>query len=727
MGGIPDPHPRPPPGALRTAPDPIPVTPPSLPENPGRSVLLVEDNPGERWLFSEIVRSRGHYVTACADAETGWKIYQEEHPPLVLLDWMLPGMSGLELCRLIRQTPAGDRSVVVVVTARDDPEALAAVLEAGADDYVRKPIDVGLMNVRLAVAEESVRVREERARSVQALEEKSREMEALLDNLDEVFFSIDVSRRVLNQVSPAAERVLGVGADELLGDPGLWRTLLYPEELSSLEPSLDSRTHERSITRRYPVHLRGGERRWLESRVKPTFDAEGTLVRIDGIVADVTEQKRSQEELGERNQELMTLYRLSEITLNASDRETAYRQILEEVSRSTGFPVALVELHDRDRQRMVIVAAHGLPEEASLIDLEIPLDRTLSGVAVRVGTPVVEADAATRVEHSHPALRRLNLRAWLSFPLVVGGEVVGTLTLADTTTAHPSPRLVRWAGSLANTVASYVESLLSGESVRESERRYRRLARELQQANAELQAFAYSVSHDLRAPLRTMTGFAHALLQDFGDSLPSQARDYVRRIIDSGRWSEDLIRDLLAYSRLTSEELPLERVSLAEVVFQAMDQLAGDVRQVGAQIEVEDEMPDVLAHHGALTQVVSNLLSNAVKFVAEGEAPRVRVGARAEGSRVRLSVEDNGIGVSPDQTERIFRVFERLAESGERPGTGIGLAIVRRAVERMGGSAGVEPRPGGGSTFWIELDRADGSASSAGGGHRPGGERLQQA
>ena len=189
-------------------------------------------------------------------------------------------------------------------------------------------------------------------------------------------------------------------------------------------------------------------------------------------------------------------------------------------------------------------------------------------------------------------------------------------------------------------------------------------------------------------------------------------RDYAQRIIASGRQSETLIRDLLAYSRLSFEELAVQALSLTKVVATAREQLDGVLNEADTDIAVEGELPSVLGQMTTLVQVVTNLISNAVKFVSEGERPHIRIRAEERGPWVRLSVQDNGIGIPPGQEERIFRVFERLTEGGTHPGTGIGLAVVRRGMERVGGSAGVEANPsGGGSCFWVDIPRVEGTPS----------------
>jgi signal transduction histidine kinase len=230
----------------------------------------------------------------------------------------------------------------------------------------------------------------------------------------------------------------------------------------------------------------------------------------------------------------------------------------------------------------------------------------------------------------------------------------------------------------------------------------------LDAANAELDAFTYSVSHDLRAPLRSMQGFSVALLEDYGDRFDETGRDYARRIVVATRRMDDLIHDLLTYSRLGRAELSLGPVSTESVLDEALAQIDGEIKERGAQVTVERPLPRLVAHRATLSQILTNLLANAVKFVAPGTAPRVTVRAEPRDEWVRLWVEDNGIGVAPQHHERIFRAFERLHGLDTYAGTGIGLAIVQKGVARLGGQAGVESEPGRGSRFWVELRSAEG-------------------
>jgi PAS domain S-box-containing protein len=226
---------------------------------------------------------------------------------------------------------------------------------------------------------------------------------------------------------------------------------------------------------------------------------------------------------------------------------------------------------------------------------------------------------------------------------------------------------------------------------------------QLEEANEELQAFAYSVSHDLRAPLRAMQGFAEALLEDYENILDELGKEYATRIVTSAQRLENLIQDLLAYSRLSRSDLELKVIDLTTIMSEAMTQLEAEIEQTQAQVNIQSPLPNAIAHRPTLVQVITNLLTNAMKFVDEGVSPQIKVWAEIHGECVRLWVEDNGIGICPEHQKRIFRVFERLHGMETYPGTGIGLAIVRKGIDRMGGFVGVESQLGQKSSFWIEL------------------------
>ena len=260
----------------------------------------------------------------------------------------------------------------------------------------------------------------------------------------------------------------------------------------------------------------------------------------------------------------------------------------------------------------------------------------------------------------------------------------------------------------ANEFTGYIGSCVDITDKRDVQMDLERLVAErtvkLTETNAQLETLVYSIAHDLRAPLRSLQSFAGLLLEEHQSGGSENAQAYAKRIARAAGAMDALVTDLLAYGRIARSELELKRVQVLPAWRAALAQFEADISARGARIETALSFPAVQAHEGMLIQVLANLLGNALKFVPPGQAPQVSFRAEEFGRTVRLWVEDNGIGIAPHHQERIFRVFERL-HGREYGGTGIGLSIVRKGVERMGGKVGVISAEGTGARFWIELGK----------------------
>lgn len=243
------------------------------------------------------------------------------------------------------------------------------------------------------------------------------------------------------------------------------------------------------------------------------------------------------------------------------------------------------------------------------------------------------------------------------------------------------------------------------ERRRELERLVEERTVSLQQAIGQMEEFSYSVSHDLRAPLRAIQGYADAVLEEHGKQIGPRGKEHLTRILGAAERMDRLTRDVLSYSKIARGAAPLEALALDRLVEDAIEQYSPAGSREGV-ITVERPLLTVLGHEALLVQVISNLVANALKFVADGVTPRVKVWTERRGPVVRLWVEDNGIGLRPEHQARIWGMFERIHPPHKYEGTGIGLAIVRKAVARMGGQVGVESQGLGGSRFWIELRAA---------------------
>lgn len=233
----------------------------------------------------------------------------------------------------------------------------------------------------------------------------------------------------------------------------------------------------------------------------------------------------------------------------------------------------------------------------------------------------------------------------------------------------------------------------------------RRTERELARSNAELEQFAYVASHDLREPLRVITSFSQMLSKRAAAKLDEDEKLYLSQIHDGADRMRNLIQDLLEYSRLKSDSKPFTAVDCNEVVTVARKNLALVFEENNVALEA-DNLPKVSGDFGQLTRLFQNLIDNAIKFKG-ASSPRIRISAREQGEQWHFEFQDNGIGIDPQHFKRIFAIFQRLHTREEYPGTGIGLSICKRIVERHGGQIWVDSQPGEGSTFHFTLNRAN--------------------
>lgn len=288
------------------------------------------------------------------------------------------------------------------------------------------------------------------------------------------------------------------------------------------------------------------------------------------------------------------------------------------------------------------------------------------------------------------------------------GEAIGKRRGGST--FYQELSLTQMAGNrIVSAVRDITERKLAVEKIRrlneELEQRVIERTAQLEAANQDLKSFAYSVSHDLRAPLRAINGFAQIIARRHGDSLNEEAQHYFGNIVTASAHMSQLIDDLLLYSRVGRQAVRRQPVPLGALLAQVAANLSDRVAETGAHFSLPDDLPIVSGDHTLLTQVFTNLFDNALVYRRPGVVPRVVVKSQTKTDAFIISISDNGIGIPPEFHEKIFSIFQRLHSQEEYPGTGIGLAIVKKAAGLMGGQVWVESVVGQGSTFYVELPR----------------------
>jgi PAS domain S-box-containing protein len=472
---------------------------------------------------------------------------------------------------------------------------------------------------------------------------------------------IDPQSRKILDANPYMSDLLGYAHEDLLGKELYEIGLLKDEAASQLAFEFLQKTGFMRYDN-LPLETRTGERREAEFVSNLYQEGEGTIIQCN--IRDVTIRKKTERELSEKAR-LLDLSNDVIIVCGRNDKITWWNKGAEELYGWTG------------------VEAIGKPMQSLQTEFPRPREEIIEEL-YRIGQFSGEVVQIARDGRRVPSLCRWVLDRSTDSILTSYTDITEQKQLADE---------LRRVHTLLSDRAGQLEQAVTERTA------------ELLATNKQLEAFAYTIAHDLRAPLRSMQGFSHMLLEEVS-SLNEEGRDYAQRISTSAQFLDGLLTDLLTFSGVAQGRVDLAAVNLEKIIRQTLARLEKDLQQKKAQVEVEGLWPMVRGHEPTLGQVLTNLLTNAVKFVAPGVLPRVRLRAEERNDFVRIWVEDNGIGLATDHQTQIFRIFNRI--HGEKyPGTGIGLAIVEKGIERMGGHFGVESVMGQGSRFWFELRKAE--------------------
>jgi PAS domain S-box-containing protein len=463
---------------------------------------------------------------------------------------------------------------------------------------------------------------------------------------------------IITSWNQGAERLFGYPASEAIGQP---ISILIPPERLDEEPGILEKIRSgKSIENYETVRMhKTGTLLNISLTVSPIRNPRGEIVGASKIARDITGRKRSEEAL----------------------RESA--AVLKTVTSEARVGLVMV-----NRERRYVFANQTYAEILSLPDVNI-VGRHVSEVL-----PAVYDQIGPRLDRAFGG-ERVSYELRVPQPGETGNERFYEVVYEPRTQEVTEPYVVVVIVDI--TERKKAQQILE-ETVNERTAKLREMV-------GELEAFSYSISHDMRSPLRAMQGYADVLLAEYKDKVGETGAHYLERISRSAARLDLLIQDVLAYSKVTKGEIELHEIDLEGLLDSVIENYS-ELQPAAASISIVRPLPRVIGHEAYLTQIVSNLLGNAVKFVAPGVVPEVRIRAETEGEMARFWFEDNGVGIEPRHHAEIFRIFGRVYAEKKYKGTGIGLAIVKKAAERMGGAVGVESELGKGSRFWLTLKKA---------------------
>ncbi len=412
----------------------------------------------------------------------------------------------------------------------------------------------------------------------------------------------------------------------------------------------------------------------------------------------------------QRERTLARLEIVAEVSANllTSDKpETILDKVFVKLSHQLDLDVYLAYVLDAESNTLQLTAFSGIPDAAAKDIVSVTLGQL--GYEQSETVQRVMKERFSLLDENADWLRSLGVTAFATYPLCGKSQIVGALAFGSRKRTHFEHDELGLMETVCNQVAVAMERRRVEEQLKNFnqvlEERVRERTGALKEVNDQMEAFIYSVSHDLRAPLRAMISFSDILLTSYRDKLDDEGCEYLQRISKSSRYMDSLTNDLLHYSRLSRWDFVQSEVDLEACVATVLYNFHSEIERCKAKIDIKKPLPVLLAHSGPLEQIVSNLVSNALKFCRKGCPPTIRIWTEDHHPWVRVWIADDGIGIEQQYFERIFRMFERLHGASAYPGTGMGLAIVKKAVERMGGRVGVESKPGEGTRFWFELPK----------------------
>ncbi|MBD2082881.1 ATP-binding protein [Leptolyngbya sp. FACHB-17] len=659
-------------------------------------ILILDDSVSDRLLVERQLRQAfaDLKVTSIGEEARFAQVLEAGEFDFVITDYHLQWSNGLEVLQQVKRRYPD--CPVVMFTNTGTQEIAVEGMKQGLDDYlIKSPKHF----IRLVPTVQLVlqRIEDRKQRALAELR-----LQSLLNQLEIGVFRIRSGGEVI-EANLALLQLLGVGSlaevDMRLG------TLLFSN-------GQELQLHQR-VDRQTQIRNALGEDLWL--RVSETLNSVNGQLVIDGVVEDITRLKQAEAGLRRYTRRLEILQELNKSILQSEPTPQIAQTALDAELELLPVQLLDISLIDLERNQTVVLAIQSSKEN---IRYGLECGEIISAAdwgeieKLKQNQEIVISDLASVLRT--PVLQRLfeqGIRTWVSVPIYTEERLIGAFSAGSTEPNALTLEEIAILKELATQLTISVDQSRLREELRryaeELEKLVRDRTQQLEEANQDLDTYAHSISQNFQARLRGVRAYAEALQQDHGEALDATPRQWLRYILQETKQIEAIVQGLLVYNRLNRSRLTLHPLNLNSVVSDTLDQVEWEVQQTEAKVMVNSPLLPVIGHYSTLIQVMASLLTNAMRFVAPDARPTVRVWAEQRKQYVRLWVEDQGIGIAPENQDRIFEIFERLHAEETYPGTGIGLAVVRRAVQCMGGQVGVESRLGHGSQFWIELPAAN--------------------
>jgi len=648
------------------------------------AVLIVDDSLTVRMDLADAFREAGFLALPCSNVAEARAALTQAAVSVFILDVLLPDGDGVDLLQEIRNSPAGASAVVVMLSSEAEVKDRVRGLQTGADEYVGKPYDTGYLVARVRELLQSRQRSEAGGTTILVIDDSVTFREALRTAFE------SAGHRVLTASSgEEGLRVAGAQRPDAIVVDGVLPGIDGPTVIRHIR--LDA------VLRDVPCLLltasedKGAELRALDAGadtfVRKEEDLDIILAKLSAVLRRTTARTPGDE---------ATRSLLGPKKILAVDDSVTYLHALTDALNGEGYDVVLAHSGEEALELLAFQVV-----DCILLDLVMPglgghetCQRIKSAPVVRE-VPLI---MLTALENREAMIQGLGAGAddYISKSSefdVLKARVRAQIRRKQFEDEHRRIREELLRKELETAEARAANELTQTRAA---------LVEELERKNKELEAFSYSVSHDLRAPLRSIDGFSKALLDQWADALDPKAKDYLGRVRASAQRMGELIDDLLELSRVGRAELRRGHTNLSEIA----RTVAAELRKRDPDRQIEIDIQDGLvadADRRLMHIVFENLLGNGWKFTVKAEQPRIEVGSSQSDDGTMYFVRDNGAGFDMAHAEKLFRPFQRLHSTADYPGTGVGLATVHRIVDRHGGRVSSEGVVGRGATFYFTL------------------------
>jgi len=548
----------------------------------------------------------------------------------------------------------------------------------------------------------------ERKQSEERLNKSERKFRETITNLDEGYYSVTMDG-VLLEHNQAFSRILGFDSTADLKGIRLTDFWQNPDERQKY---LEVIIANDSISN-YQINVlsQTGEKRSVLANAHLVNDENGHPLRIEGVFLDITDRIIMEASLQRHAERLQNLHKIDKAILSAVETPEAIiqktlqhiRSLLSSQHASIGmfdFEKEVLQLFTCNIKDQSMEVAKRYQINNALGDLEILREKRMDVVEnISLGSLPPDLQQIFQSER---------IKSCINVPLVSGEKLIGVMNLGWVVPRAFTPEELEIAGEVSDEITVAIEQVRLRQAAKhyaeELEKRVEERTSQLTTANKELEAFSYSVSHDLRAPLRHINGYISILSKRLKDTLPEKEKHYFDTIADSAHQMGKLIDDLLRFSRTGRQEMQLISLDMNTVLKDALQVIQHESFGRGIKWVVAG-LPRVTGDYALLRLAWLNLLSNAVKFCRANVIPQIEIGAVDDNNEFVFFVRDNGVGFDMQYAHKLFGVFERLHSAQEFEGTGIGLANVRRIIQRHGGRTWAEAEVGKGATFYFSLPK----------------------